>query len=169
MAVSSSQVKHPSTVPIELSFPLPRAPETKVHLSLTINTTSLLLFLTTVYGGEQSASAALGSFVYALPDVSLTCHQLNGPQLTPTASKPRTNYLHTTIHLRIVGRVHNTNGQTSGQENRQTSLCRQFYEFCKCRYGWYSGGGDGGIQKRGGDCCTGSGKEQERTTQRRWR
>lgn len=61
----------PSTRAIELSFPLPKAPETKIHLQLTINATSLLLFLTTVYGGDAPTAAPLGSFVYALPDVSL--------------------------------------------------------------------------------------------------
>ncbi len=55
--------------PIQLSFPLPRAPKTKIHLYLTINTTSLVLFLTTVYGGDIPAGVPLGSFVYALPDV----------------------------------------------------------------------------------------------------
>jgi hypothetical protein len=59
-----------SAKPIELSFPLPKAPETKIHLQLTINSTSLLLFLTTVYGGDVPTGAPLGSFVYALPDVS---------------------------------------------------------------------------------------------------
>jgi hypothetical protein len=55
--------------PIQLSFPLPKAPETRIHVHLTIRTTSILLFLTTL-NGDTSAVAPLGSFVYALPDVS---------------------------------------------------------------------------------------------------
>jgi len=56
--------------PIELSFPLPKAPDTRIHLQLTIQKTSILLFLTTALNGETSSGAPLGSFVYALPDVS---------------------------------------------------------------------------------------------------
>jgi hypothetical protein len=62
----------PSVRPVELSFPLPKAPETKIHVHLTINTTSVVVFLTTVYGGDIPTGASLGSFVYALPDVSRT-------------------------------------------------------------------------------------------------
>jgi len=53
---------------LELSFALPKAPDTKIHLQLTNRTTSILLFLTTAVNGDTSALAPLGSFVYALPD-----------------------------------------------------------------------------------------------------
>lgn len=64
-----SQLETPE-IPIELSFPLPKAPETLIHIHLTINSTSLLLFLTTSVGGDASTPASLGTFIYALPDVS---------------------------------------------------------------------------------------------------
>ena len=64
-----SALNESSSTPVQLSFPLPKAPETKVHVHLTVNSTSLLLFLTTISGGNPSSGAALGSFVYALPDV----------------------------------------------------------------------------------------------------
>lgn len=58
--------------PLELSIPLPRAPQTKIHIRLTISATSILLLLTTVSGGGEAAvKPALGSLVYALPDVSV--------------------------------------------------------------------------------------------------
>ena len=57
-----------STKPIQLSFPLPRAQATRIHLHLTIREKSLVLFLTTA-SGESSSSTSLGSFVYALPNV----------------------------------------------------------------------------------------------------
>jgi len=57
-----------SNAPIELSFPLPKAPDTRIHLHLTIRTTSLLLFLTTAINNDTSTTPPLGSFVYALPD-----------------------------------------------------------------------------------------------------
>lgn len=59
----------PISTPIELAFGLPKAPQTKIHMRLTVSPTSILLLLTTVYQGETSAKPALGSFVYALPDV----------------------------------------------------------------------------------------------------
>jgi hypothetical protein len=70
MANVNTEIAEPSVRPIELSFPLPKAPETRIHLYLTIQTTSLLLFLTTAMNGDTSTAAPLGSFVYALPDVS---------------------------------------------------------------------------------------------------
>lgn len=57
--------------PKSLSFPLPRGPETRIHMRLTNNPTCILLFLTTSQNGDTSSPAALGSFVYALPDVGL--------------------------------------------------------------------------------------------------
>jgi hypothetical protein len=70
MANTNTEIAEPSAQPVELSFPLPKAPETRIHLQLTIQTTSLLLFLTTAMNGDTSSTAPLGSFVYALPDVS---------------------------------------------------------------------------------------------------
>ncbi|PMD24025.1 hypothetical protein NA56DRAFT_669231 [Hyaloscypha hepaticicola] len=68
MANANAEMAEVSFRPIELSFPLPKAPETRIHLQLTIQTTSILLFLTTVLNGDTSTAAPLGSFVYALPD-----------------------------------------------------------------------------------------------------
>ena len=65
MAVSET-----SSQPIELSFPLPKAPDTKIHLQLVIQKTSILLLLTSATNGDTSSGVPLGSFVYALPDVS---------------------------------------------------------------------------------------------------
>jgi len=69
MANDGVPITDPAVHPIELSFPLPKSPDTRIHLQLTIQTTSLLLFLTTALNGDTSAAAPLGSFVYALPDV----------------------------------------------------------------------------------------------------
>jgi hypothetical protein len=59
-----------SSQPIQLSFPLPKAPDTSIHIHLTIHKTSMLLFLTTAMNGDTSSTVPLGSFVCALPDVS---------------------------------------------------------------------------------------------------
>ncbi|KAL6157531.1 hypothetical protein ACJQWK_06271 [Exserohilum turcicum] len=58
-----------SDAPIEVSFPLPKAPATNIHLQLTNNGPNLVVFLTTASPESASASAPLGSFVYAMPNV----------------------------------------------------------------------------------------------------
>ncbi len=58
--------------PMELSFPLPKAPHIMLHVHLTFLTTSTMLFLTTATIGETTSSVApMGSFVYAMSDVCL--------------------------------------------------------------------------------------------------
>src|SRR6266487_3336316 len=60
MANDGVPITDPAVHPIELSFPLPKSPDTRIHLQLTIQTTSLLLFLTTALNGDTSAAAPLG-------------------------------------------------------------------------------------------------------------
>lgn len=69
MASEATRTASTSGRPIQLSFPLPKAPETRIHIHLTIQATSVLLFLTTTANGDTSTTVPLGSFVYALPDV----------------------------------------------------------------------------------------------------
>ncbi|KAI1824619.1 hypothetical protein F4861DRAFT_246416 [Xylaria intraflava] len=54
--------------PIEISFPLPRGMDTKIHMRLTIQSKAILMFVTTVAAEDSDTPAAMGSFVYALPD-----------------------------------------------------------------------------------------------------
>jgi hypothetical protein len=68
MANVDAAIVESSGRPIELSFPLPKSPDTRIYIRLTIQATSLLL-LTTAMNGDTSRAAPLGSFVYALPDV----------------------------------------------------------------------------------------------------
>lgn len=56
-----------STKSIQVSFPLPRSLQTNIHLQLTDNLTTLLLFFTSA-STEGTTSASLGSFVYAMPN-----------------------------------------------------------------------------------------------------
>lgn len=55
----------------ELSMLLPKALDTKIHVRLSFKTKALILNLTTASPDELSGAANMGSFVYALPDVSL--------------------------------------------------------------------------------------------------
>ena len=56
--------------PFQLSFPLPNAPQTKIHLHLTNQKHALLIFLTTT-GDAGAGPSTLGSFVYSIPNVGL--------------------------------------------------------------------------------------------------
>ncbi|KAK0124458.1 hypothetical protein ONS95_009412 [Cadophora gregata] len=67
MAKEANPASGVSGQPIQLSFPLPKAPDTRIHIHLTVQATSILLFLITAMNGDTS-TVPLGSFVYALPD-----------------------------------------------------------------------------------------------------
>ncbi|KAI9646245.1 hypothetical protein NHQ30_005685 [Ciborinia camelliae] len=79
MADSSTAFMSASEPPIQISFPLPKAPETNIHLHLTINKVSILLFLTTALNGDTSTTPPLGSFVYALPNRMNASQPLSTP------------------------------------------------------------------------------------------
>ncbi|EPE36111.1 hypothetical protein GLAREA_05449 [Glarea lozoyensis ATCC 20868] len=72
--------------PIEISFPLPKAPDTRIHLRLTISSTSIILFLTTTVNSDTSSTAPLGSFVYAMPDRLNAGQTLSTPLYTYESS-----------------------------------------------------------------------------------
>jgi hypothetical protein len=131
-----------SVKPIELSFPLPKAPETKIHVHLTVNTTSIVLFLTTVYGGDIPTGAPLGSFVYALPDVSGVYNCSLAGRLTTTAEQPWSDPFDTPLHLRVLSGIYYSSGEVISQENIYAGVCWKLNEFCKRRHGWYSRGRD---------------------------
>lgn len=61
---------HASNTPIELAISLPRSPGTQIYLHLTISESSVLLFLTSGSLDGGQTGTAMGSFVYAMPDVS---------------------------------------------------------------------------------------------------
>ena len=62
---------HTSGEPIELAIALPHSPGVRIHLHLTVLASSLMLFLTSASMDAGQSGAAMGSFVYAMPDVSL--------------------------------------------------------------------------------------------------
>lgn len=64
--MASGNAPHTS---IEVAFALPKAPHTNIHLQLTDNGPNLLIFLTTSTP-DSAALSPLGSFVYAMPNVS---------------------------------------------------------------------------------------------------
>ncbi|KAK7910914.1 hypothetical protein PG985_013395 [Apiospora marii] len=52
----------------QVSFPLPRSMDTRIHMRLITKPKVILLYLTTVAIDEPAGPAPMGSFVYALPD-----------------------------------------------------------------------------------------------------
>ena len=59
-----------ATDTIELSVPLPRSLDTRIYLRLSTKAKSIVLFLATASQDELATPVSLGSFVYALPNVS---------------------------------------------------------------------------------------------------
>lgn len=71
-SVPRTQQVSPDLKPQELSFPLPKALHTTGHVHLTFLGHCATVFLATSTPGDSGGSVKpLGSFVYAMPDVSL--------------------------------------------------------------------------------------------------
>jgi hypothetical protein len=84
-----------SDEPIEVAFPLPRAPQSNIHLQLRNNGPNIVLFLTSSTP-EASSSVPLGSFVYAMPNVRLAFPAIQDSLLTSKSSElhPPTRSVH---------------------------------------------------------------------------
>lgn len=70
------EVQGPALAPqsqlAELSFPLPNALHTTAHVHLTVLDTCAMVFLATSTPGDSSGTVKpMGSFIYAMPDVSI--------------------------------------------------------------------------------------------------
>ncbi|KAF2087123.1 hypothetical protein K490DRAFT_7522, partial [Saccharata proteae CBS 121410] len=65
--------------PIQLSFPLPRASQTRIQIHLTLHAKAIVLFLTTTSPDFDAGAAPMGSFVYAMPN-------LTNPTTTPLST-----------------------------------------------------------------------------------
>lgn len=60
----------PSLHPKQMSFPLPLTPHTTLHVQTTRLETSSLIFLTASDPSNSTSTSSLGSFIYAMPNVS---------------------------------------------------------------------------------------------------
>jgi hypothetical protein len=71
-AITQTELVAPTVKPQELSFPLPKALHTTGHVHLTYFGHCVMVHLATMTPGDSSGSfKPMGSFVYAMPDVSL--------------------------------------------------------------------------------------------------
>ena len=69
---TQTELIQPQLHPKELSFPVPKALHTTAHVHLTSLETCVMVFVTASTPGESSGPVKpMGSFVYAMPDVSL--------------------------------------------------------------------------------------------------
>lgn len=57
--------------PLECAISLPHIPGTRIHLRLTISESTVMLFLTSASMDARQGGAAMGSFVYAIPNVRM--------------------------------------------------------------------------------------------------
>lgn len=70
-AISQTELVSPDLKPQQISFPLPKALHTTAHIHLTTLGRCATVFITTSTPGDSAGSyKPLGSFVYAMPDVS---------------------------------------------------------------------------------------------------
>lgn len=75
-------IPSPTSKPLELAFTLPSNPHTQLHLQLTLQSNTLLLFVTSTTPENSSQPTPLGSFVYALPDRYNPTQPLSTPLYT---------------------------------------------------------------------------------------
>jgi hypothetical protein len=116
--------------PTQLSLPLPHAPSVRINLHLTIQSTSIVLFLTTSSAEGLSASCSLGSFVYAIPNVRTVLSKPYKPGiLINVPAQPFVSATHhTPLHANAAPGFGYKNGLSTRLKNWQAYLCRQFYE-----------------------------------------
>lgn len=76
-AISAAELTAPSIKPQEVSFTLPKALHTTAHVHLNFLGHCAMVFLATSTPGDSGGSIKpMGSFVYAMPDVSILLSKL---------------------------------------------------------------------------------------------
>lgn len=93
--------------PLQLAFPLPSSPDTRMHLHLTAHSQAFVLLVHTSSAIVASSTANLSSFVYALPNVSVLAASMYRESLHDTklilpliaASSGLATALDTIVHL----------------------------------------------------------------------
>lgn len=58
----------------QVSFPLPKSLDTRIHMRVITKSKVIMLYLTTVSAEDGSAAVPMGTMVYALPDVCRPKH-----------------------------------------------------------------------------------------------
>ncbi|WZH47485.1 uncharacterized protein QYS62_008630 [Fusarium acuminatum] len=92
-----------ATDTIELSVPLPRSLDTRIYLRLSTKAKSIVLFTTTASQDELAAPVSMGSFIYALPNVS-TARFYQAQPLSTTLYSSETSVEFTTRLAKLLAR-----------------------------------------------------------------
>ena len=123
----------PKTIPKSLARPLPLSPSTTLHVQTTSFETSNLIFLTTTTSttttNAPTSLSALGSFVYAMPNVRFLLLSPLTDNLTntsATASEPKHNrtHLYSIVCTPLEHRFRHARRAHHRQAHGQTDVCR---------------------------------------------
>lgn len=120
--------------PVQVSFPLPRGMDTKIHMRLTVQSKAILLFVTTVAAEDSDKPAPMGAFVYALPDVSPTCFLPTASQIASLLCFVEVQSVPASVNNNLLNGgdpgVHYASCQVTGEENKYARLCGKLNKFC---------------------------------------
>jgi hypothetical protein len=120
-----------STSTISVSFPLPRAPQTNVHVQLHDNGPNILLFLATSTP-ESSTIAPLGSLVYAMPNVSARASTTSAVRMLTNVAENQSlrSAEHAAVHASEHARLYNKDGESPDTEAEEASLRGKLNKLC---------------------------------------
>jgi hypothetical protein len=114
--------------PIELAIQLPQNPSSRLQLHLTILASSVMLFLTSTFVDSTRSSAAMGSFVYAMPDVC-SCPRTLTPKCRSNyfapETQPEATHEYSSLHSSVFFGFHLSNGKGAREKTQQAVLCKQ--------------------------------------------
>ena len=124
---SGVQVLPPSVHAKYIALPLPLSPHTTFHIRITHLETSNMIFLTTTDYSASAGTSALGSFVYAMPNVSHPSFpeiaSIASNEYGYTALKPIRRFQHSPVPCPKQYRLRDPSCQNLGPENRETYIC----------------------------------------------
>lgn len=111
---------------IQLAIDLPHSPGTRINLHLTVLAKSILLFLTSTSPDAGQQAAAMGSFVYAMPDVS-NVHGLHRVKTDPHTTEIQSDsaYEYGTLQRAVHSGLCNSHGQGPCPSTAKAMLCQQ--------------------------------------------
>jgi len=111
-----------------IALPLPLSPHTTLHIRITRLETSNMIFLTITDYSASSTTSALGSFVYAMPNVSYPSFSkiafMASNKYAPTAPESFGCLQHRSLPRPKQYRPRNSSCQNSGSKDLETYVCR---------------------------------------------
>lgn len=126
----------PTFHPAHIAVPLPYSPHTTLHCQITRLETSNLIFLTSCDSSSGSSQTALGSFVYALPNVcSPLLTRLSSPQHIITKRGLEIPAFRSPLYRPLFPsqqhRLRDPRSEDLGPKDREAPLCWMQRDFCK--------------------------------------